>query len=549
MDLDYEVLFETFRVESEDHLREMEEALISLEAQPYDDEKLQIVFRNVHTIKGTSSCIGVFPITEFAHAIEDYLECLRDRLLSVSPALITLLLKCVDTLRQMVATVQVHGSEELPAQKTIQEMLVNEVKKARKRPRPIPAVTVQDPAPPQIELRNRPATEYARTLRVDIKRLDALMNLITEIAIVRGRLGQLLESIIGKSGEEIRETHQEADRLYMDLQELVMKARMVPVGPVFRQHVRTVRDLTEANGKVARLLIEGEEVEVDTAVVEHLKDPITHMIRNALDHGIELPERRQAKGKDPCGKITLKAYHDSGSIVMCVSDDGEGLNRKRIEERARSRGIFADPEKLTDAEAYRLIFEPGFSTSDTVTEFSGRGVGMDVVRRNVEALHGSVAVDSVEGQGTTITIRLPLTLAIIDGFAVGVAGETYVLPLSSVVECLELPEADNERGVNRGILNLRGKPLPYVRLRELFELESSIPNRQNVVVVQHDSSWAGIAVDALYGESQAVIKPLGKMFTGLPGIAGSTILGSGRVALILDVPTLLREAINRQAAA
>jgi two-component system chemotaxis sensor kinase CheA len=271
------------------------------------------------------------------------------------------------------------------------------------------------------------------------------------------------------------------------------------------------------------------------------------MIRNAVDHGIEPPHARKARGKDPCGRVTLRASHDAGSIVIQVADDGAGLDRKRIIERAMSLGIVAEPEKLPDAEIYGLIFEPGFSTAETVTDLSGRGVGMDVVRRNVDALRGSVAIDSRPGEGTTITIRLPLTLAIIEGFGVGVGDETYVIPLEAVLECVELPAQEQHQGNGHGVLYLRGRVLPYLRLRKLFALGDRAPSRENVVIVQHGDGQAGIAVDVLYGASQAVIKPLGELFEGLPGIAGSTILGNGRIALILDVPSLLRQAVGRQA--
>ena len=319
---------------------------------------------------------------------------------------------------------------------------------------------------------------------------------------------------------------------------------MVPIGPSFHQHVRTVRDVGAAQGKQARLVVEGEDVEVDTAVVEWVRDPLTHMVRNALDHGIESPEARRTAGKDPVGRVVLRAFHEAGAMVIQVSDDGAGLDRERIARKAAALGL-ADPARMTDDDVARVVFEPGFSTAEKVTELSGRGVGMDVVRRNVEALRGSVSIDSVEGRGTSVTIRVPLTLAIIQGFKVGVAGEVYILPLDAVVECIELPRDETAAGAPSGIVSLRGKPLPYLRLRRLFGIGGEPPARENVVVVRHGAHDAGIAVDALHGESSTVIKPLGTMFKGLPGVAGSSILGNGRVALILDVPGLLRETLRR----
>jgi len=320
--------------------------------------------------------------------------------------------------------------------------------------------------------------------------------------------------------------------------------RMVPVGPIFRQYLRIVRDVAQANGKAARLVLEGEEVEVDLSMVEHLKDPLTHMIRNALDHGIEAPESRRAKGKDPCGAITIKARHDGANIVIEISDDGAGLNRQRIAERVRALAGAGDPDSLSDQELFKFIFEPGFSTAEKITDLSGRGVGMDVVRRNIEALRGAVAIDSRQGHGTTITIRLPLTLAIIEGFGVGVGADTYILPLHSVRECLTLPPEEQRNRDGCGVINLRGLPVPYLRLRDWYALPGERPARESVVIVEENGLQAGLAVDRLYGAHQTVIKPLGAQFKDIPGIAGSAILGSGRVALIVDVGSLMRDAVH-----
>jgi len=273
------------------------------------------------------------------------------------------------------------------------------------------------------------------------------------------------------------------------------------------------------------------------------------MIRNALDHGIESPERRAAAGKPRAGRVTLRARRDAGSIVIEVADDGAGLDLAGIRQAAAARGI--DTSRLREADLKALIFHPGFSTAPEVTDLSGRGVGMEVVRRNVELLRGTIAVDTEPGAGTTVSIRLPLTLAIIDGFSVGAGQETFVIPLDDVVECIELPRDTGEREAEFGIIEVRGAALPFLRLRDLFGLPAAARRRENIVVVRQagesNGRLAGIAVDALYGRSQTVIKPLGQMFRGVAGVAGSTILGSGRVALILDVPALLREAVARHA--
>lgn len=550
MNIDLDAILHTFLDESEEGLCRMEEALVALETEPENGETLQTIFRVAHTLKGNASSLGYPRVAGFAHGVEDTLQHLRDRTIPVTGSVITLLLRAVDALRHMVPEA-VAGNEEMsPAHEALLKLLGETGTMAVEEKAKAAAALVVPERRERSWGRRKDDIEAwkdrGRTLRVDIEKLDRILNLTGEIAIARGRLRQMLEERVGRTGEEVLEAHLEADRLYLDLQELVMKARMVPVGPIFRQYVRTVRDMAAATGKSVRLLTEAGDVEVDTRVIEHLRDPLTHMIRNAVDHGIEPPQGRQARGKDPCGHVSLRACHEAGSIVIQVADDGSGLDRERIVKQARSEGLVADPEKLTDAEIYRLVFEPGFSTAEAVTDLSGRGVGMDIVRRNVEALRGSVAIDSRQGEGTTITIRLPLTLAIIEGFAVGVGDETYVIPLEAVLECLELPAEEQHRGNGRGVIYLRGQALPYLRLRDQFALPGPSPPRENIVVVHHGGGQAGIAVDVLYGASQTVIKPLGDLFEGLPGIAGSTILGSGRVALILDVPSLLREAVGRQ---
>ncbi|HET8539322.1 MAG TPA: chemotaxis protein CheA [Anaeromyxobacter sp.] len=539
LEIDREALLQTFRVEAEEIFGRMEQALVALEARPGDEELLHALFRDAHTLKGSAGLVSFDAVRDLAHDLEGVLERLRKRTLAVSDRLVTLLLRSVDVLRGAVADAAAGGEAPSEAVTGFRRRLAEAA--AAEPAAPVPA------SPHEAAQEAAPAAPLhgGRTLRVDVSRLDRMLDLSGEIAISRGRLGEMLERRIA-SPEELLEAHREADRLYLDLQELIMKARMVPIGPSFHQHVRTVRDVATAQGKQARLVVEGEDVEVDTAVVEYVRDPLTHMVRNAIDHGVEPSEARRAAGKDPVGRVVLRAFHEAGAMVIQVADDGAGLDRQRIARKAAALGL-ADPARMTDEDLARVVFEPGFSTAEEVTEISGRGVGMDVVRRNVEALRGSVSIESEEGRGTTVTIRVPLTLAIIQGFKVGVAGEAYILPLDAVVECIELPREETAAGAPFGVVSLRGKPLPYLRLRRLFGTEGEPPARENVVVVQHGTGVAGIAVDALHGESSTVIKPLGTMFKGLPGVAGSSILGNGRVALILDVPGLLRETLRRAA--
>jgi len=375
---------------------------------------------------------------------------------------------------------------------------------------------------------------------VNVQKLDRLLDLTGEIAVARGKTARLLENREQISIEDLTEAHNTEAVLQAALQELVMKVRMVPVGPLFRQYLRTVRDLGRELGKTVQLQIEGDDVEVDTSVVEHLHDPLLHMVRNALDHGIESPEQRRKAGKPAAGTITLRASHQGGSISVEVEDDGAGLDRTGIIKAAKKRGIAVD-SSLSDHQVYQLIFESGLSTNSEVNSLSGRGVGMDVVRRKVQALRGNVSVTSQPGRGTTVHLRFPLTLAIIEGFGIGVGEETYVISVEQLLECVELPAHARNSKYGDGVIELRGEAVPYLHLSDHFKVPGARPLRQNVVVVQHEGKRAGLAVDHLYGAAMTVIKPLPLMFKDVPGVSGSAILGNGRVALILDVPALLRD--------
>ena len=543
IDIDIEAILKTFMAESGEDLAKMEEALLALEADPENHNLLDAIFRGAHTLKGNASSLGYPKVSGFAHVFEELLQRFRNRTLPVTQARITLLLHAVDALRQMIPEA-IAGSDELRAEhvELLQELAAGSP--AANAASEISATLLQSERKRPFGRRHEDAqawAERADTVRVDIGKLDRMLNLAGEIAVAHGRLRQALSGALRHDAETI-EAHAQLERLSVDLQEQILKVRMVPMGPIFRQYLRIIRDLTQAGGKAVRLAIEGEDVEIDLSMVEHLKDPLTHMIRNAVDHGIESAEARRAQGKEPTGLVILKAFHEGASIVIQIIDDGAGLNRQRITERVRAMGMASDPAALSDQELYRFIFEPGFSTAEKITDISGRGVGLDIVKRNIEALRGAITVDSRQGQGTTITIRLPLTLAIIDGFAVGIGTETYILPLHSVRECLAMPAADQRSDDAYGVINLRGAPLPYLRLRQWFALPGTRPSRESVVIIAEDGMQAGLAVDQLYGAHQTVIKPLGGHLKNVPGIAGSAILGSGRVALIVDVGALLRDA-------
>jgi two-component system chemotaxis sensor kinase CheA len=307
-----------------------------------------------------------------------------------------------------------------------------------------------------------------------------------------------------------------------------------------------VRDVAREIGKNIALEVTGAETELDRTLVEGIADPLTHLVRNAIDHGIETPDIRLARGKPATGLVRLNAYHDAGSVIIEVSDDGGGLKRDRILAKATQQGLISAGETLTESQIYALIFEPGFSTAEKVTNLSGRGVGMDVVKRNIAALRGTVEVRSEEGKGTLICIRLPLTLAIIDGFEVGVGRSHFVIPLDLVEECVDASaEGGAEISASAGHISLHGSVLPLIRLRDMFSIQEEAGRRQSIVVVRSGGKKVGIVVDDLLGELQAVIKPLSKLFSELQGIGGSTILGSGKVALILDMPGIIERTHSR----
>jgi two-component system, chemotaxis family, sensor kinase CheA len=536
MDFDRDAVLTSFVAETQEGLDLMEQSLLAMESHSGGTELLDDVFRVAHTLKGNATSLEFDELKGFAHAIEDLLDILREQNSDIEADVISLLLKSVDELRSLVAATTTGSPRLSPEQQQLKKQIAEEVA-ARSQRVVEPGSRGERTASPS-GAGPRPASG-SRTLRIDVDKLDRMLNLTGEIVIAQGRLRRVLEKLDAASGRDILALQSETERLFRDLQDEVMRVRLVPIGSMLRQNMRTVRDLANSHSKLARVEIAGGDVEVDTTVVEHLKDGLLHMIRNAVDHGIEAPPIRKKHGKNPCGLIKISAAHASGQVVVMLQDDGAGLNRAKILRKAKERGLFLNASPLSDSELYQVLFLPGFSTNDAVTDLSGRGVGLDVVRRNVEALHGTVDLASEEGRGTTVTIRLPLTLAIIDGFSVLAGKDTFIVPQHYVIECTELPAASGQSG-SSGILNLRGTALPFIRLREVFGQSAEAPSRENVVVVKVGEFQAGIAVDSLLGGMQAVIKPLGKIFRGIAGIAGSTILGDGRVGLILDVPGLLQ---------
>jgi len=384
------------------------------------------------------------------------------------------------------------------------------------------------------------------SLRVDGDKLDQLIDLIGEL-VTAGAATSMAARQAGLS--DLNESTLRLARLVEEVRDQALKLRMVQIGPTFSRFRRIVRDVAREAGKEIRLEISGGDTELDKTLIESITDPLTHLVRNAIDHGIEQAEVRRAKDKAAEGVLRLNAYYDAGSVVIEVADDGNGLNRERIIRKATERGLISDASMLTDAQVNALIFEPGFSTAEQISNLSGRGVGMDVVKRNVAALRGTVEIDSREGHGTLMRVRLPLTLAIIDGFLVGVGRSSFVIPLDAVEECVELNSTERDVADGQRYINLRGSVLPFVRLRELLCAETMKAKRESIVVVRYGGQRAGIVVDELLGELQAVIKPMSRIFSRLQYVSGSTILGSGEVALILDIGGLVERCLSGDASA
>jgi two-component system chemotaxis sensor kinase CheA len=636
-----------FVAESADLLREMEAALLECSGGTADPEKINLIFRAAHTIKGSAGLFGLEPVVEFVHVVETALDMVRLGRAALSEEVVTLLLRCKDHIEELVACVgsggQVEGActarglELLQSLKRLTEGAAGSATRSERAAASAPAggkapedwhlrvhfgpavltsgmdplgfirylqtfceilaLKVLDealPGPEQMdpetcylgfEMNLRTASgrasiesafdfvredctlnltplaaaaansagadtrgrkqgaaggesaAAAASIRVDSAKLDYLITRIGEL-IIAAAGANLLARRAGNS--ELEESTSTLSNLVEQVREGALQLRMVKIGATFNRFQRTVHDVSRELGKEIQLQVHGEDTELDKTVVERIADPLTHLVRNAIDHGIEAAEQRLARGKPAIGTVTLNAYHDSGNIVIEVSDDGGGLKRDKIIAKAIERGLLEEGRTLTDSEVFNFIFEAGFSTAESVTNLSGRGVGMDVVKRNITALRGTVAIDSQEGRGTTVTVRLPLTLAIINGFQVAVGKSSFVLPLENIEECVEFSsEAGHE------FANLRGAVLPFVRLREVFGTREPPSRRQSIVVVKHAGERAGLVVDALLGESQTVIKPLGKLFRKVDCVSGSSILGNGEVALILDVGALVKQATAR----
>ncbi len=580
-----------FLIESGENLDRLDQELVKLESAPSSKELLASIFRTIHTIKGSCGFLGFARLEKVAHAGENLLARLRDGELKLNAEITSGLLSMVDAVRGMLAKIQEtetdgeddyaaligHLTKLQAASSGSLEKEKEEVASATKEaplpqtPSPVEAIAPSDaerdagpsaeqvqPAKPAlaedgaVAQQARNSDPGVETIRVGVNLLDRLMNLVGELVLARN---QLLQFSNNTQDAGFQAVSQRMNLIATELQEEVMKTRMQPIGNVWNKFPRTVRDLALSCGKEVRLEMEGQDTELDRTIIEAIKDPLTHLVRNCVDHGIEPPETRKQAGKQPAGLLRLRAFHEGGQVNIEITDDGAGLNQERIRQKAIERGLVSAQQaaRLADRDIFNMIFLPGFSTAEKVTNVSGRGVGMDVVRTNVEKIGGTVDVQSVAGKGTAVHMKIPLTLAIIPALIVTTAGDRYAVPQVNLLELVRL-EGEQARTAlehvdGAPVYRLRGRLLPLVYLRKELRAEAAANSKQdvelqgvNIVVLRADDRQFGLVVDEINDTEEIVVKPLGKQLKSINAFAGATIMGDGKVALILDVLGLAQRA-------
>ena len=530
-----------FILESREHLTSIEQRLLTLEREPNDSDAINSVFRGFHTIKGLAGFLEFHAIRNVAHEVETALNLAREGKLAITPEVIDVILTGVDFLDRAIEGVksgagceEIHGQEQLLQR--VQALITNDRVAAPPSSRP-PEAAPEKASQSQGDARRHPSAESS-SVRVDTAKLDYLIDMVGEMVIAQSLVRHNRTVSAGTDPGLHRDLTQLA-RITGEVQKTAMAMRMVPVSQLFQRSNRQVRDLSRKIGKQVELATRGEDTELDKTIAEELSDPLMHMVRNAIDHGIEPPEARTAAGKSPQATITLAAYHQAGQIVIEVADDGRGLDASKILAKARQKGLIEDGSQLSESEVFRLILEPGFSTADRVTDVSGRGVGMDVVRKQVEKLRGRIEIRSQAGHGTTFLLKLPLTLAIIDGLVVTVGSQRYIVPMFAVREMFR-PESLFTIQNRQEMALVRGRLLPVLRLYKRFGFTSRTedPRQALLIVAESEGQPFCLMVDDLIGKQEVVIKGLGEGLGKVPGIAGGAILGDGRVGLILDMSGL-----------
>ncbi len=585
-------LIADFVLESREHLENIENQVLALERNPSDPEALNSIFRGFHTIKGLAGFLELHVIQEVAHNVETLLDLARTGAMAISVEVIEAILAGADYLGQAVAGVDaelngrkrpackdhrgvldhihavlqarpdpvpaqmdaVRAKESVPdaaaiVQRDDYEVLLPDADsvgepeaKEPQRPKPLPPVAGPAAAEPGVRSQGASGNDV-HAVRVDTAKLDYLVDMVGEMVIAQS-LVRHDPDLAMQSNPRLGRNLSQLARITGEVQKTAMAMRMVPIRQLFQRMARLVRDLGRKAGKQADLVTAGEDTELDRTIVEEIADPLMHMIRNAIDHGIEPPEARAEAGKPPTARVCLGARHEAGSILIEISDDGRGLDRGRILRKGVERNLVSPDAHLSDSEVFNLIFEPGFSTADQVTDVSGRGVGMDVVRKHIQKLRGRVHIESTAGKGTTFFLKLPLTLAIIDGLVVGVGKERYILPIFTVREMVRPTAGMVSTVQGRSEMALiRESLLPVIRLHKRFGVEprSDDPSDSLLIVAESSTKRFCIMVDQLIGKQEVVIKSLGETLKNIPGVAGGAILGDGHVGLILDVDGIFRE--------
>jgi len=600
---DVEIVKE-FLVESGDHLDDVESKILQLEENPEDVDIINSIFRPVHSMKGSAGFLGMKDIGKVSHELETLLDEARKAKLKVTPEIIEILYEGIDILKKLrevmekkvnnkdsatdvidyqpllskISVALQHNQNNVetgfkpvstppddvegipPEPKKLGEILLESGDVSQEQlqialheqEKPLGEILVEKgiTTPEKVEnalkIQSTTGKKSAETVKVDTQKLDNLVNLVGELVIANA----LINEVLGNDNTTNTTTNKNLSQLgkiVKDIQDQVMSMRMVPLKSTFQKMARLVRDVSTKAGKKVRLEVSGEETELDKTVIEEIGDPLVHIIRNSIDHGIEPQDERISKGKLAEGLVRLNAFHKGGNIIIEIEDDGKGLCRDKILKKAIEKGLVEETASLSDQQIYNLIFAAGFSTAEKITDISGRGVGMDVVKKNVERLRGKVDISTVEGKGTKISIKLPLTLAIIDGMIVQVGNEKYIIPMLSIEESIRPNKEHISTVQHRGeLLNIRGNLLPIVRLHNLYNVKPKKTNPWEalILIVEGEGRRCGVLVDDLLGQQQIVIKSLGEQFRNVRGVSGSAILGDGCVSLILDVGGIMNMALN-----
>ena len=535
-------LVHEFISEAAGHIEAAEAELLKLEKNPDDAEAVNAVFRSFHTIKGVAGFMNLKQIGALAHASESLLDLARNGKLRLSGPYADIVLQAADQMRGLIRSLDeaVRGNTPIPRSPELPD-LIQRLKAAAngQLAAPATAAVVTTERRQSNDRRHTDASESS--VKVSTARLDSLINTVGELVIAESMVRQNLGLVIA-GDHRLQRNLGQLGKLTRELQDLSMAMRMVPIGGVFQKMTRLVRDVSQKADKEVELVIVGAETELDRNVVDAIGDPLVHMVRNSIDHGIEKPDDRERAGKPRAGRVELKAEHKAGGIVIQITDDGKGLNKARILKKATEAGIVREGQDIAEQDIFRLIFHAGLSTAEKVTDISGRGVGMDVVKRNIEDLRGRIEISSVEGKGTVFTIRLPLTLAVIDGLLVRVGTEKYILPITSVEQSLRPTATQISTVHDRGELCMvRGNCMPLLRLGRLFNTQHTHQNPTDalVVIVRDNDRQCCLLIDELLGQQQVVIKSLGDGVGNVRGVSGGAILGDGNVCLILDVPGII----------